>query len=182
MSESLKDKITTIVCDSDCVPRMSGATVANLVLNLAEHDWKACALDDIDNVTSALVINAPLLMNAERKQQFMEWCQTQLDKSVQPVKGLKRREIELYPPGKCVHMYRDGIGISMVEVPCTFFNEIDVARTMIDDHLIPPGYNRLLLEMMRAHKNDSKFIFRHDVNALRQEKRNEEETEKGGLK
>jgi hypothetical protein len=39
--------------------------------------------------------------------------------------------IELYPAGKCIHLYRDGVGISGCIVPNTFFNQIDVSRTMI---------------------------------------------------
>jgi hypothetical protein len=53
-----------------------------------------------------------------------------------------------------------------VEVPCTLFNEFDVTRTMVDDHLVPTGYNTLLLETMRSHLKDSQFEFRNNVMAL----------------
>jgi hypothetical protein len=53
-----------------------------------------------------------------------------------------------------------------VEVPCTLFNEFDVTRTMVDDHLVPTGYNMVLLETMRSHLKDTQFEFRNDVMTL----------------
>ena len=53
-----------------------------------------------------------------------------------------------------------------MEVPCTLFNEFDVTRTMVDDHLVPTGYNMLLLETMRSHLKDTQFEFRNNVMAL----------------
>jgi hypothetical protein len=43
-----------------------------------------------------------------------------------------RIEVDLFPPGKCVHFYRDGVNFSACYVPNTFFSEIDVSRRMID--------------------------------------------------
>ena len=37
---------------------------------------------------------------------------------------------------------------------------------MVDDHLVPTGYNTLLLETMRSHLKDSQFEFRNNVMAL----------------
>lgn len=37
---------------------------------------------------------------------------------------------------------------------------------MVDDHLIPTGYNVLLLDTMRSHLKDSQFEFRNDVMSL----------------
>ena len=51
-------------------------------------------------------------------------------------------------------------------MPCTLFNEFDVTRTMVDDHLVPTGYNMLLLETMRSHLKDTQFEFRNNVMAL----------------
>jgi hypothetical protein len=46
------------------------------------------------------------------------------------------------------------------------FKEFDVTRTMVDDHLVPTGYNALLLETMRSHLKDSQFEFRNNVMTL----------------
>jgi Golgi nucleoside diphosphatase len=46
------------------------------------------------------------------------------------------------------------------------FNEFDVTRTMVDDHLVPTGYNMLLLETIRSHLKDSQFEFRNSVMEL----------------
>lgn len=46
------------------------------------------------------------------------------------------------------------------------FSELDVTRTMVDDHLIATGYNFLLLETMRSHLKDSQFEFHNDVLSL----------------
>ena len=37
---------------------------------------------------------------------------------------------------------------------------------MVDDHLVPTGYNPILLETMRSHLKDSNFQFKNDVTAL----------------
>eukprot|EP00986_Skeletonema_menzelii_P019749 scaffold29058_cov166-Skeletonema_menzelii.AAC.1 len=65
----------------------------------------------------------------------------------------------LFPPGTCIHFYRDGSGIDGTYVPCTFFDEIDVARTMVDDHLISSGYGKIFLNMMRDFHKDDHFSF-----------------------
>lgn len=61
--------------------------------------------------------------------------------------------------GKCIHFYRDGFGLSGAVVPCTFFNEIDVHRRMVHDHLFDTGYRPIFLDLMREHKKDHYFQF-----------------------
>ena len=46
----------------------------------------------------------------------MKWFSDQIDKNAKPLKELQRREVVLFPPGKCVHFYRDGVGISAVSI------------------------------------------------------------------
>jgi hypothetical protein len=53
-----------------------------------------------------------------------------------------------------------------VEVPCTLFQEFDISRTLVDDHLVQTGYNPILLETMRSHFKDSRFEFKNDVTTL----------------
>jgi hypothetical protein len=69
----------------------------------------------------------------------------------------------LFPPGTCIHFYRDGSGITGSQPPCTFFDEIDVARTMVDDHLIDKGYRRIFLELMRQYRGDHHFSFEKEA-------------------
>lgn len=176
-SEKWKDKITTIVSDSDCVPRMSGATIANLLLDISECDFKDRAMDDVTHLVEFLGTKMPMIMTADNQKKQIEWCKGFLEEQVIPARDLVRREIELYPPGKCIHFYRDGVGVSAVEVPCTMFHELDITRTMVDDHLVNTGYHRMLIEVMRSHKSDSKFFFENDVMVLRAEKPEELEEE-----
>jgi len=65
----------------------------------------------------------------------------------------------LFPPGNCIHFYRDGRGISGSRAPCDFFGEIDVTRTMLDDHTIDSGYRRIFLDLMREVMEDPHFRF-----------------------
>ena len=41
----------------------------------------------------------------------------------------------------------------------TLILQIDVARTMIDDHLISSGYRRIFLNLMRDFTQDDHFSF-----------------------
>lgn len=65
----------------------------------------------------------------------------------------------VFPPGKVVHLYRDGYGWSAVQVPNDFFTEMDVHRRMVDDHLFDTGYKQSFLELMRQAKKDQHFCF-----------------------
>jgi len=76
--------------------------------------------------------------------------------------NVRKMEPVLFPPGECIHFYRDGSGISGAHVPCDFFNEIDIARTMLDDHLISSGYRKIFLTLMRDFHKDDHFSFGND--------------------
>jgi hypothetical protein len=47
-----------------------------------------------------------------------------------------------------------------------FFYEIDVTRTIRNDHMTGPGYNRLLFELVRLSNNDFYFKFNNDVMSI----------------
>lgn len=53
LSEKWKDKITTIISDSDCVPRMSGATAANMLMDVLEYDGTEFAMEDVHQVSAS---------------------------------------------------------------------------------------------------------------------------------
>lgn len=93
-----------------------------------------------------------------------------------------RIQPELFPPGRVIHLYHDGVGVSGCFVPNDFFSEIDVQRRMVDgeccrgnvlrpsvnfcllilfftDHVFHTGYQKIFLEIMRQHKGDHHFSF-----------------------
>jgi hypothetical protein len=74
----------------------------------------------------------------------------------------ERVPVVLFPPGENIHLYRDGRSISACHVPCDFFSELDVARTMVDDHLIS-GYDKVFLQLLRDYNNDQHFAFEKKI-------------------
>mmetsp|Transcript_11327 Transcript_11327/g.18232 ORF Transcript_11327/g.18232 Transcript_11327/m.18232 type:complete len:155 (+) Transcript_11327:3-467(+) len=134
-------------------------------------------MNDVKQFVDMIAENNSYLLPEEKKEDVMKWFMDQIDKNMKLITGLERRDVVLYPPGKCIHFYRDGVGISAVEAPCDLFNEFDVTRTMVDDHLVPTGYEIVLTETMRSHLKNSKFNFNNDVLALRAEKPPEQELE-----
>ena len=172
VSQQWESKITTVICDADCVPRMSKATVSNLMLDIMSHDWTARALEDVQQLINVLKINIPFELPEDKVNDATQWVTDYLSKEIAP--GISkinsdRSEIQLFPPGKCIHMYRNGQGVSMHYVPCDMFDQFDVCYTMVDDHLIPTGYNRLMHDFARDRIPDSTFFFRNDINVLRAE-------------
>lgn len=63
--------------------------------------------------------NVSFLLPSEKKESVLKWFSEQIDKNAKPLKDLPRREVVLFPPGKCVHFYRDGVGISAVSSKST---------------------------------------------------------------
>jgi hypothetical protein len=165
LSESTEDYITTVIGDADVVPRMSAETIGNLMLNLMEYDWTPKARRDIEDALQEVKKSVGFLIQDNDVESVMKIVDKAVEKYIKP--GMlksgnssdKRLETILYPPGSCVHFYRDGVSISGSYVPCDFFNEIDVARTMVDDHLISRGYRRIFLELERSERNDDHFSF-----------------------
>jgi hypothetical protein len=172
LSESTKDYITTIISDSDVVPRMSGATVANAILDVMSLDWTERAVEDMTELLKVAKENMPFPIPDDKISEAVEWAKGEIKKNVKSTLecvSAERSEIVLFPPGRCVHLYRDGVGISASYVPCDFFDMVDVSRTMVEDHLTT-GYDKVFVELMRGHLQDSKFEFRHDVSGVRKEK------------
>lgn len=183
LSKKWESQITTVVCDADCVPRMSKNTMKNLLLDVMSNDWTSSALDEVKDLIDVLKVKIPFEIPQDKVDEVLDWVTSYLEKEIQP--GIEktrsteqRSEVELFPPGKCIHLYRDGQGVSMHYVPCEFFSEFDMCYTMVDDHLIPTGYNRLLHEVARQKNNDSTFFFRNDVAKLRVESHRKEKKEK----
>jgi hypothetical protein len=75
----------------------------------------------------------------------------------------KRMKVELFPPGKIIHFYRDGYGITGSITPPTFFDEIEVSRRLLDDHFFNEGYQRIFLDLMRQYHSDNFFTFERET-------------------
>jgi Lipase (class 3) len=169
------DFITTVINDADVVPRLSGIAVANLLLDVLEFNWLPYAQRDIQSALAELQTRQPMLFNKDVVNKITEVVEPLLASFLNDtiVEGTKERlEVELFPPGKCVHLYRDGVGFSGCHVPNTFCSEIHVSRRMIDgkyhrvchlvslrsshlrisvfaDHRLRRGYQQTLLEIER---------------------------------
>jgi len=129
------DFITTIINDNDLVPRLSGIAFANLLLDVMEFDWGPYAKKDVWHALTELRRYQPVFFSRDVIETIMNTIEEPLnDFSKATVKTEKSNRLkpELYPPGKCIHFYRDGYGISAAHVPNDFFEEIDVNRRMID--------------------------------------------------
>jgi Lipase (class 3) len=164
VSKDLAEKatyITTVVNDADIVPRMSGIAIANLLLDMMAFNWMPYAHRDIQHSLEE--------MRKRHSRIFKETTATKIVQTVEPLlekhwnrtflaERPARLEPEVYPPGKCIHFYRDGSGITGNYVPNTFFSEIDVTRRMIDGTL---SMVRLLCECMsdRPHTQNALSAF-----------------------
>lgn len=168
LSESTKDYITTIVSDADIIPRMSGASVANFLLDLLEFDWTDLVLEDVESALDRFQRVFPLTQMLPGES-MPKKVRDLIEENIKPMfkqQDHPRFPSVLIPPGNCVHFYRDGVGYSGVFTPCAFFSSIDLTRTMIDDHLIMPGYHRSLLTLMRDWQNDFNWDFTHDLASI----------------
>jgi len=154
--------ITTVVNDSDMVPRLSGVALANLLLSVKEFDWIPYAKRDLSDTLNELQKSQPLIFTKTVRDKIEEILEPVIDSQMKDSikhEFTERVEPELYPPGRCVHFWRDGSGISASYCPNHFFSEIDVSRRMIDDHVFVTGYELTFLEVMRQTKGDHHFRF-----------------------
>jgi hypothetical protein len=159
LSLATKDYITTVVADADVVPRMSGASMANVLLDLVEYDWTNEIIADgeysLERARKVLTLGYML----PKQDTVRKWLDDFLDKEVRPKLGKEKRprlESVLVPPGNCIHIFRDGVGYSGTFTPCDFFSSIDLVRTLIDDHLVMSGYHRALISLVRDRTQNHK--------------------------
>lgn len=159
-----------------------------------EFDWIPYSQRDIDHILEGLknfnsVIFSDDLVRKIRKtitplikEHFSHFIEKDVTNRITP---------EIFPPGKVIHLYRDGVGISGCYVSNNFFNEIDVNRRMAEgkfrseqgfavrsysklqltqmffceDHLIFSGYEQTFLEIMRQNMRDHHFRFEPHLDA-----------------
>jgi hypothetical protein len=162
LSEETMDYITTVIADSDLIPRTSGATITNFLLNVMEYNWIPNAKRDIDHAFEELLRVSPGILSTSSIDNMTSMVNTMLQSYVAPtIKPATTDRVKpiLFPPGRCIHIYRDGSGVSGCVSPCTFFGEIDMSRRMIQDHKIKSGYRQIFLELMRQVHDDPHFKF-----------------------
>jgi hypothetical protein len=194
LSLSTKEYVTTVIADADFIPRMSAATLVNLLLDIKSFDYRKQAERDVEQALRQLAVAETPIQEDETKSKLafgldeddirtvMGYVRSGLEKVANPISAketieadtkndnikenqeVRTVEVEkmkpiLFPPGTCIHFYRDGSGITGSYCPCDFFNELDVARTMVDDHLISSGYRRIFLNLMRNFTKDDHFSF-----------------------
>ncbi|KAL3912550.1 MAG: hypothetical protein SGILL_006836 [Bacillariaceae sp.] len=176
LSESVKSTITTVVSDADCVSRMSGPAVYNMFVRATNYNWTMDALRDFDQIMPFLQEHLPLgdmiLSNETIAKGRKDLTATLLDKFEKSLNlslptalesGTKIQEIELFPPGTCIHLYRDGTSWQGNFVSCFSFDEQEIVGHLLDDHLLNTGYYPALVTYIRKLKNDFNFKVEHDV-------------------
>lgn len=129
------DFITTVINDTDIVPRLSGISVANLLLDIMEFDWSAYAKRDIRLVFEEFKRRQPSFLPKEASDTIMATIEPHLESfCASTIKEYTSQRLEpvLFPPGKCIHFYRDGYSTSAAIVPNDYFSAIHVNRRMID--------------------------------------------------
>jgi hypothetical protein len=129
LAEEVSSYVTTVINDGDVVPRLSGASIANLLTDVSSFDWFPYIKRDIQHTLDEFFppqVSESIMTTVEpHLKSFVESSGKDLPEQ-------ERLAPELYPPGRCIHFYSDGYGISAAVVPNDFFNEIDVNRRMID--------------------------------------------------
>jgi Lipase (class 3) len=107
--------ITTVVNDADVVPRLSGITVANLLVDIMGFDWMEYVQRDVQFSLNELQQRHSRIFKEMTRQKISETIDTLLTRHLQNTllkeQSQPRIVPEVYPPGQCIHLYRDGCGI-----------------------------------------------------------------------
>jgi hypothetical protein len=168
LSESAASYVTTIISDSDMIPRLSGPTLVNAVFDILSYDWIEKGLGDLRTGLDFLRSNAPIDIPAEHIEGVYDFIKKLLEENVKieiedALPKVSREDVVLMPPGRCTHFYRNGNGVSGQKISCDYFDSLEISRTMIDDHLVGIGYNRLLLDYMRYRLQDYQYNFEQHI-------------------
>jgi hypothetical protein len=121
---------------------MSGVSAANLLMKIMDFDWLPFAERDVRHAVKELHRSQPILFTQQICDKILGLVEPFLEQNLQTTTNaitttkqqqqLVLLEPELFPPGQCIHFYRDGVGVSVNVVPNTFFGEIDFNRRMLD--------------------------------------------------
>jgi hypothetical protein len=178
MSRAMKDRITTVVNDADCVPRMSAKTIVDAWKRVVQFNFTSLCLDDVNQLEPILRSKLSILgnwtesmlnsMRATVEDKIRKEAKKQLSHAQKVLANASSDQYEsLVPAGDCVHFYRDGTSWQSVYIDCQQFHEIEVVPHMIDDHLVAGGYNHAMLAYLRKLDKDSNFRPLHEVDSLR---------------
>ena len=154
LSIMTQDYVTTVIADADVIPRMSSATLVNLMLDLITFDYRRQAERDVEQALRELQCRfasspmptgkskskLPFSIDDDAIQKVMGYVHQGLDKVMAPdasemqqkgdgseqrnIRDYEKLEPVLFPPGRCIHFFRDGSGISGTYTPCTFYNKV----------------------------------------------------------
>jgi pimeloyl-ACP methyl ester carboxylesterase len=167
LSESTKEYITTVVNDADIVSRMSGASMTNMLLDLMDYDWTEDILADLEFSLQRAKESFPDYKGfLPDTTTALAWFEKRLNEVVRPnlLKRTKRNErlpSVLIPPGRCIHLFRDGYGTTGTYTPCDMFSSVEFSLTLLDDHMIATGYNRALLSAAQDSDRDYSVRSKH---------------------
>lgn len=159
LCQKVEPFVTTVVDDADCVPRMSMATMVNALMDIVELDWTPYARRDVNETVEEMGRFLPSLVTDSAKKDMLKKLEGMLpdQSSFTPTK--KRLPPVLFPPGKVIHFYRDGYGVTGSLVPSNFFDELEISRRMLDDHFFLEGYEQIFLSLMRQYHGDNLYSF-----------------------
>jgi hypothetical protein len=185
LSEQYKDIITTVVTDADVIPRMSGASLVNLHLEMISMDWTDYLLEELQGLGGDILNDVTAWTNGAGTafaQDIIEKIRTQLEqhfrttvkpsiqKAIEAIPNVipsKRLARELVPPGACLHLYRTATGFDAAHTPCDFFDEIEYVPHLVQDHMTGSGYHFALLSLLRHQLQDLNAIFDNELVSLK---------------
>ena len=85
LSKELADQdfITTVVSDSDVVPRMSGVSVRNAILDVMSYDWAEVAYRDVEQLIKVVRKNLKALpISDDFEKSVLEYVKKSLDDTI----------------------------------------------------------------------------------------------------
>lgn len=143
--------VTTIINDDDIIPRTSITAMKNFVFDVSSFDWTRRAKEDIEDALLALETRVPSVLN-----KFLEFgggkMSDELCKKIQswPVMpSNKRAPLVVFPPGRCLHLYRNSFTtFNCAWTPAPLFDEIPASTNMIEDHYVK-SYDEVLARLCR---------------------------------
>lgn len=138
--------------------------MVNALIDIAAFDYTPFALRDLEETVDELQRYLPSMVDKSVKERILRNLHVLLPEisARSDLQTQKRMDVVLYPPGRCIHFYSDGFGTSGSVVPCTFFDELDINRRFLHDHLIKYGYQKIFLDVMRQYKDDHDYTFNQE--------------------
>ncbi len=177
LSRTMRNRITTVVNDADCVPRMSARSIVSAWIQVLQFNFTDLCLNDLNRmmpiIKSKYAIFGPLtdtMLNFWRSKMEDQIRKEAIKQLSRTQKALVNASIDQYelliPIGDCVHFYRDGTSWQSVYIDCLQFQEIEVVPHMIDDHSVSGGYYPGMLGYLRKLEKNLNFRPLHEADKL----------------